>query len=138
MGMNEMFLETQSKYGFDETVEKLEKLMTAGGWGVKAIHDLEDMMKKNDYDVLPAKVIELCKPDYAHQLLSKDDLRIYSNMMPCRISVYEKENGKTYISRMNNGVFAVQMGGTAGEVMGGAFRDAEEFVNEVSAQEQTV
>lgn len=106
MGMKEMFIEMQSRFGFDETVEKLEKLMTDGGWGVKAIHNLEGMMKKNNYDVLAAKVMELCKPNYAHQLLSKDELRIYSNMTPCRISVYKKEDGKTYISRMNSGAFA--------------------------------
>ena len=95
-------------------------------------HDLKETMTKNGFDVLPVKVIELCNPKYAYRLLSVDELRIFSNMMPCRISVYEKADGKTYVSRMNSALFASQIGGTVQEVMSAAYRDAEEFVAKIA------
>ena len=74
----------------------------------------------------------MCNPKYAYRLLSKDDLRIYSNMMPCRIAVYEKTDGQTYISRMNAGLFAAQIGGEVEEVMSATFRDAEGFIEKLT------
>ena len=130
--MNNMFFESKSKYGFDETVSKLSEVIVQCGWKVIHTHDLQETMKKNGFDVIPVKVLELCKPQYAHRLLSTDDLRIFSNLMPCRISVYEKADGKTYVSRMNSGLFAAQIGGVVEEVMSGAFSDAEEFIKQVS------
>lgn len=127
-----MFFESKSKYGFDETVSKLSEVIVQCGWKVIHTHDLQETMKKNGFDVIPVKVLELCKPQYAHRLLSTDDLRIFSNLMPCRISVYEKADGKTYVSRMNSGLFAAQIGGVVEEVMSGAFSDAEEFIKQVS------
>jgi len=46
--------------------------------------------------VKPVKVIEICKPVYSGQMLELNNERIMSVMMPCRISVYLKDDGKTY------------------------------------------
>lgn len=129
---NEMFFESKSKYSFDETVEQLSAQIEAGGWRLQHVHNLQETMTKNGYDVLQAKVLELCFPKYAYNLLSQDNLRIYSNMMPCRIAVYNKADGNTYVSRMNTAMFASQIGGVVAEVMSGAFNDAEVFVKKVS------
>lgn len=129
--MEKMFLENRSKYPFTETVERLSQAITDGGWGILHTHDLQGTLSKKGYDVLPAKVIELCKPQFAQKLLSADDLRIYSTMMPCRISVYEKADGTTYISRMDNGALSKQIGGVVEEVMGGAFSEVEQFLAKV-------
>ena len=51
--------------------------------------------------------------------------------MPCRISVYETENGKTYISRMNLGMMDQQIGGLVEEVMKEAFEEMETLLNEI-------
>jgi uncharacterized protein (DUF302 family) len=126
--MNQLFFETKSKYGFDETVQKLSEIVSGSGWKLIHVHDLQETMRKNGRDVLPVKVIEICKPDYAYRLLSEDDQRVYSNMMPCRVSVYEKEDGQTYLSRMNSALMASQIGGAVQEVMSGAFADAEQFI----------
>lgn len=130
--MNEMFFESKSRFGFDETVAKLVEIIVGSGWRVTYEHDLKETMNKNGLAVLPVKVIELCNPPYAYRLLSDDELRIYSNMMPCRISIYEKEDGKTYVSRMNSALFASQMGGVVEEVMKGAYGDAEGFVMQIA------
>jgi len=52
-------------------------------------------------------------------------------MMPCRIAVYEKSDGSTYISRMNAEMFAAMLGGLAAEVMTEAFRETEVMVAEL-------
>ena len=133
--MNDFFFESTSRFNFDDTVVKLTEVIVAGGWRVTHIHDLQETMSKNGFEVLPVKVIELCTPNYAHRILSDDEQRIYSNMMPCRISVYQKADGMTYISRMNTAMFASQIRGVVEEVMTLAFRDAEKFVSEVVVSE---
>lgn len=130
-----MFFENKSRYGFDETVERLSEIAPENGWKVIQVLDLQETMRKNGKEVLPVKVIELCKPDYAFQLLSDDDLRIYANMMPCRISVYQKADGQTYVSRMNSAMFAAQIGGVLQEVMSAAFTDAEGFIRQIAAND---
>ena len=52
-------------------------------------------------------------------------------MMPCRLSVYEKSDGKTYVSRMNIKKFASEMGGVIQDVMTEAFKGAEGFIDQV-------
>lgn len=128
MDLENMFLENQSKYNFEETIAKLEEEVKNASWGLIHVHDLQGILKGKGFDVKAVQVFEVCKPTYANQLLSNDELRIYSNLMPCRLSVYEKEDGKTYISRMNNGMFAGLIGGEAKEVMSGAYEEVENFV----------
>lgn len=126
-----VMIENQSRYGFAETVEKLSKTIIENGWKVTITHDLQETMKKNGKEVLPVKVIELCNPNHAFQILSKDGLRNVSPMLPCRISVYEKSDGLTYISRMNAPAFADMIGGEAAKTMVQAFEETEVFVTKV-------
>src|SRR5690554_5752987 len=130
--MDQLFLESKSRYSFDETVSKLNGIILEGGWKIIHQHDLQEIMKKNGKDIISVNVIELCKPDYAYRLLSDDSLRIYSNMLPCRISVYEKSDGNCYISRLNAAMMAVQLGGVTEEVMTAAYIDAEEMINKLA------
>jgi uncharacterized protein (DUF302 family) len=50
-------------------------------------------------------------------------------MLPCRISVYEKTDGKTYISRMNAPAFAAMIGGDAAKTMVQAFNETEVIID---------
>lgn len=133
MEIENMFIEGQSKFDFNGTVEALETLIKNGGWGLKHTHDLAGMLKEKDFNVLPAKAMEICKPPLANEVLAQDATRIYSNMMPCRLSVYEKEDGKTYISRMNIEMFGNMIGGDVAKVMSGAYHEVEKFIDEVVA-----
>lgn len=126
-----MFIENESRFNFDETVEKLSAVITESGWKVITVHDLQETLKKNGKEVNPVKVIETCNPNHAYKLLQKDDERVASNMMPCRISVYEKSDGKVYISRMNAELLGSQLGGTIQEVVTDAFKDTEVMINKV-------
>jgi uncharacterized protein (DUF302 family) len=127
-----VLLESQSRFSFTETNEILSKTILENGWKITIIHDLQETMKKNGKEVLPVKVIEICNPGLAFQILSKDELRDVSPMLPCRISVYEKSDGLTYISRMNAPAFAGMIDGEAAKTIIQAFNEAEKFVKMVA------
>ena len=127
-----VMIESQSLYGFAETVDLLSKAILDNGWKVTVTHDLQETMKKNGKEVLPVKVIELCNPGLAFQILSKDNLRSASPMLPCRLSVYEKSDGSIWVSRMNAPAFADMIGGDAAKTIISAFNQAEVFVRLVS------
>jgi len=126
-----VMLETLSPKDFNTTVESLSNAIIAKGWKVTITHDLQETMKKNGKTVLPVKVIELCNPALAYQILSKDEQRDVTPMLPCRISVYEKSDGKTYVSRMNAPAFASMIGGDAASTIERAFADAEMIIQSV-------
>ena len=129
--MENMFIENKSKYNLEETVLKLNDAISKSDWKLLHTHNLQETMKKNGRDVLPAMVLEICAPQFAYKILSTDKERVYSNMMPCRLSVYDKSDGNTYISRMNIEMFASSLGGVVAEVMSDAFNDAEKFIGQV-------
>lgn len=131
--MKDMFIEVQSRFSFDETISKLTETIEKDKWKVLITHDLQQSLHKNGYEVLSVKVIELCNPHHSSKILSRDAERIYSNLMPCRISVYDKSDGKTYVSLMNSGMLASQIGGVVEEVMSSAFEESMGFVNAVKA-----
>lgn len=127
-----VMIENQSQFGFTETIDRLSNNILEKGWKITITHDLQETMKKNSKEVLPVKIIELCNPGLAFQILSKDELRNVSPMLPCRISVYEKSDGLTYISRMNAPAFAGMIGGDAAKTIVKAFNETEEFVKAVT------
>ncbi len=128
---NNMFIESEAKYNFEETVKLLTETITSNGWKISVVHDLQESMKKADKEVLPVKVFEICNPKHSYRLLSKDEERIYSSLMPCRFSVYEKSDGKVYISRMNSILLSAQIGGLVEEVMTSATNETEGFIKVV-------
>lgn len=74
-------------------------------------------MKHGDKDVLPVMLVELCKLFHASKILVEDDARIISVMMPCTISVYEKNDGKTCIGHTNTELLGQMFGGVVAEVI---------------------
>ena len=130
--MKPMFIEDRSKLGLDETVDLISEIGLESGWKVIQVLNLQETMRKNGKDVNPVKVMEMCKPEYAYEILSEDNLRIYSNMLPCRISVHENSDGVTYVSRMNIEMFSLQIGGVLQEVMDKAYAEVEEIIKKVT------
>ncbi len=124
----ELFFENQSKFGFDETVEKLKAEVEKKTWKLTAIHDLQQTMKTYGKDVLPVKVFAVCHPKHSSRILEKDEERIVSCMMPCRVSIYAKSDGKTYISRMNPAPITKAYGGIVEEVMTSSASEIEEIL----------
>ncbi len=130
--MQELFIETHSRHQYQETVAALTEVILSKGWKVLTSHDLKATLDKNGYNVLPVTVMELCNPRHSSRLLIRDEERNAASMMPCRIAVYEKSDGKTYVSRMNAELFAKMIGGVVEEVMTEAFMETEVMIREVS------
>jgi uncharacterized protein (DUF302 family) len=117
MKSNQIVVEHQSRYAFEKTVELLVADAEHREWKVPAIHDLQQSLAKSGKAVRPVKVIEICKPQYSGQMLELNHERIISVMMPCRISVYEKEDGLTYVSLINAGEMASGLPANIASVM---------------------
>lgn len=124
-----MMKEAVSKYDFEQSVSTFEKAVSDKGWKVPAVHDLQETMTKNGYQVNKVKVFEICQPDHAYKILQLDHERIVSNMMPCRVSIYEKSDGKTYVSWMNSSMMGNMMGGIIAEVMEDATKESEAMIS---------
>lgn len=130
---NCMFIENESPYHFDRSVEILLEKVCSAGWGVQVVHNMQEvLLKKTGKEILPVKVIELCKPAFAEKMLSDDALRTYSPMMPCRISVYETSGRKVFFSRLNMKKMTVHIGGAVEQVMTLAFNEIENILAEIT------
>jgi len=101
METNQMIIEKVSPWDFEKTVEMLTAEAEKRNWMIPAIHDLQASLAKAGKSVRQVKVVEVCKPEYSGKMLEKNDERIISVMMPCRISVYLKEDNKTYIAMID-------------------------------------
>ncbi len=132
MQENQSIFEKESLFGFNETVNLLVTEATAREWGNPATHDLQQSLAKSGKFVRPVKVIEICKPAYSGAMLERSDERIVSVMMPCRISVYEKEDGKIYVASLNGRSFASGMPESIQGAMIAASEELEEIVRTVA------
>jgi len=132
MTKNKYVIEQSSKYNFDKTVNLLITEAERREWKVPAVHDLQQSLAKSGKTVKPVKVIEICKPAYSGQMLELNDERIMSVMMPCRISVYVKDDGKTYMALVDGGEMAVGQPGKIAKVMKAASDETFEIVKSVS------
>lgn len=114
-----MIKEYQSPYTIEETVERVKAAAVNEGWTVSGISDLSASVKKHGgYDLPATRLINLCQAGHAHRILDDDANKKISVFMPCTISVYQKNDGKVYLSTMNAGLLGKMFGGTVAEVMG--------------------
>lgn len=126
-----MFLVNESKYSFKETILKIEDSVSKNKWSLPGQYDLQATMKKHGFDVLPVRVFSICKPSLAHIILSGNKERYVSALMPCRLAVYQKKNGKTYISRMNAELFSKVLGKKIKKVMAEASHENDLIIQSV-------
>ena len=132
MKKNKFIVEQPGKFSFDKTVDLLVAEAEKREWKVPAIHDLQQSLAKSGKTVKPVKVIEICKPEYSGKMLELNHERIVSVMMPCRISVYEKDDGKTYIALINSGILASGLPENIAAVMKAASDETFEIVKSVT------
>lgn len=126
----QMFVVKESKLGFAETVAAIEQSAADNQWGISHKYDLQATLKGKGYDVKPVNVMSLCKPDHANQILSSNEERLASALMPCRIAVYEND-GKTYVSMLNSALFSKFMSSKIKSVMGEAAAENAIILNPV-------
>ena len=128
----DLVVEKASKYTFVETVDRLTAEAKERAWNIPVIHDLQKSLAKAGKNVNPVTVIEICKPEYSGQILELNYERMISVMMPCRISVYEKTDGKTYVSLIDGAAMAKNMPENIKNVMIAASDEIFEIVKKVT------
>ncbi len=114
-----MIDERVSPYDVEATVEKIRTNAAEAGWVVPGVKNMNKSIakhggKKIDY---PVRIVELCNPRYASDILSEDEGRYSALLMPCAVAVYQKSDGNTYVSSMKAGRVGGLMGGVVSEVM---------------------
>jgi uncharacterized protein (DUF302 family) len=124
-----MLKEALSPYGLQETVDKISENAKQAGWVVASVKPLHKSVKQHGgSDLLPVMLVNLCQANHASSILSQDADRIISVMMPCTISVYQKQDGKTYIGYMNAGLMGEMFGGNVAKVMGVVSQEQQSFI----------
>ena len=116
---SQMLIEKQSPLGFEETLEKLEANAKAAGWKVPSkwkVNFQRNLMKVTGEDIGPNRVLKMCEPKAAVKILVHDQYKVLTTMMPCTIAVYEKSDGKTYISLMNMKMLGMMYGGVISDI----------------------
>lgn len=126
-----LFIEHESRMGYSETIAAIHESSKAEGWIIPKQYKLDVSLSKAGYEILPVSVIELCKPDYAYKILSEDEYRLVSSMMPCRVAVYQKADGSTVISRMNTGLLSRVLDKTARDVMAQVTQETDKILSAV-------
>ena len=132
----EMMLTTyKSKSDFNETVEKLiAAIKSKGDWKVTKEFDFQ----KNIHDAGHDKIehvgsIAICHPKYASMILSEEQNRKVTAIMPITLGVFENKNGEVFVSEMNVGLMGIMFGGTIAKVMKLAGNDTKEIIGEATS-----
>ncbi|PLX11358.1 MAG: hypothetical protein C0594_03790 [Marinilabiliales bacterium] len=108
-----MVKEFVSPYNFEKTVNVMEKRINEkDGWHVTEIIDQNAEVKANGgFDIGNFKIIKYCHGGYSARMLSADDRKLIGNMMPKSFAIYEKSDGKVFVSTMNGGIMGKLFGG---------------------------
>jgi uncharacterized protein (DUF302 family) len=124
-----LIVEEPSPLGFEETVAGIVAEAEKRGWRVSIVHQLDiSAAKEAGQLLLPASVVELCRPEYAAEVLRDDGSRMVTSLMPCRLAVYMTSDGDVTVSRANTGLLRRLFGGVVSRVLRRASRDAEEIL----------
>jgi uncharacterized protein (DUF302 family) len=129
-----MLVVHSSRFGFDETVQKVEEAIEKQSWSLVESRLLNDNLEKKGVHLDPrVHLLKLCKAEYAVEVLR--DNRSMACLMPCTFAVYETDEGDVKISKMNTGIMAKIFGGTVAQVMGGKVtKDEEEMLQDIIVQ----
>lgn len=125
-----MFWEIPSPFGVEETAARIQQnIQNAGnGWALAGLRNPAKAVEADGGNTLPVLMVEACSTKYSGPILKDDTVRFLSILMPCKISVYKKNDGKTYIGGMNAGLMGKMFGPMVGEVMGHVAKDQAKFV----------
>lgn len=125
-----MFTETESPFGLEETVARIQHNIqnTGNGWELSGLRNPARAVQADGGNVLPVMMIEACSTKYSKPILKEDTVRFLSILMPCKVSVYKKDDGKIYIGTMNAGLMGKMFGPLVGDVMSQVAEDQKKFL----------
>lgn len=114
--MSVLFESRQSKLDFDATVATLKGNAGKHGWKTPEVHDVQAAMKQaGATDAQRMKAVATCPPNANERLAKASGGKLPP--LPCRYTVFEGQDGKIYVVRMNTPVLAKTMQGEAAKVM---------------------
>ena len=122
--MRQMVKGVRSRYGFEETLERLKKKTEEVGWTVIGEYDFREKVG------IQFAIIEVCNRDFATKAISKPENRWISAMMPCKFSVIEMPDG-IYVFGMNMGLFAKMAPSELGELLSEVAEIDEKIISAV-------
>ena len=112
-----MLVTEESSKDLEETVTSITKKAEDLGWVVPQVVNMKNSLEKQGFDFdHEVRIVKICKPDYAKSVLESD--RFVSCLMPCSMAVWESDDGKVYITKMNTGMMGRMFGGNIARVMG--------------------
>jgi uncharacterized protein (DUF302 family) len=125
-----MFTERESPFDMEETVARIQQNVqeTGNGWELSGLRNPARAIQRDGGNALPVMMVEACSTKYSKPILNDDSVRFLSILMPCKISVYKKNDGKVYVGTMNAGLMGKMFGPLVGEVMGEVAKDQKNFV----------
>ncbi len=126
---NLMFNIIPSPYSVEETAARIQaniQRLSGRGWKLSGLRDPGKAVAADGGNVLPVLLVEACSTKYSGPLLKADTSRIFSILMPCTITVFKNDDGKTYIGTMNAGLMGKLFG--VSEVMDKVAADQKEFL----------
>jgi len=124
--------EIASPYSFEETLVKIEENAKELGWKVPKrwkIDFQKNLLHVVKVDVGPNKLIGICEPQAAADILINDELKRLVVMMPCNIGVYVKSDGKTYITIMNMAILGLVFGDVVNDILKELAPQMDQMVN---------
>ena len=113
-----MIVQLRSRYGFEDTVSRVERAIEKAGWVLAGSKRFNENLAKHGVDFVPQiQLISLCRAEYAEGVLR--DSHHMACLMPCTFAVYEADDGSVQIAKMNSGLMGKVFGGTVARIMGG-------------------
>jgi uncharacterized protein (DUF302 family) len=125
-----VFKEVPSPFGIEETAARIQQNIQAAGnnWSLVGLRNPGKAVEQDGGNTLPVLMVEACSTRYSGPILKNDSLRMLSILMPCKISVYKKSDGKVYIGMMNAALIGSLFGSEVGELMAQVAADQAKFV----------
>lgn len=125
-----MFSERLSPYTVEETTARIQQNIQAAGngWSISGLRNPAKPIEAEGGNVLPVLLIEACSAQYSGPILKDDGVRFLSLLMPCKISVYKKSDGKVYIGYLNAGMIGSLFGPLVGDIMAKVVVDQQGFL----------
>ncbi len=125
-----MFNERVSPFGMEETVARIQHNIqdTGNKWALSGLRNPAKAVQSDGGNVLPVMMIEACSTLYSGPILKEDSVRFLSILMPCKVTVYKKNDGKVYIGTMNAGLMGKMFGPLVGDIMSKVAEDQKKFL----------
>lgn len=128
-----MMIETrESMYSLEDTVRMIDVNSEEQGWAVLRVWDLTRRMQRAGYEDAPrVRVVELCHAENTYNVLKNPEDMFVSAIMPCRMSVYERPDGRVFVSRMNIGLMSRFFSSNVKRIMKGVEEDDVRILQDI-------